>query len=108
MVKIILTEKADGAYELHAKGHAGYRNEGHDIVCAAVSILLYAMIESIDKNDICSPFVAFVEKGNSFIRVKPKEKSKGKLKGILHVICKGFELLQNNFPQNVKFTRFGG
>ena len=38
---IEVTLHKDGGYSLHSKGHAGAAPKGKDIVCAAVSVLMY-------------------------------------------------------------------
>lgn len=107
MVKIILTEK-NGAFELHAKGHAGYAEQGKDIVCAAVSILLFTLIESINESDLLQQPIVVQREGNTFIRLVPKIENTGKIRGVFDVVANGFILLQENFQKNVKFCRFGG
>lgn len=107
MVRITLTEN-NGAFELYAKGHAGYAKKGEDIVCASVSILLFTLIESIDENDLARKPVVVQREGNTFIRLVPKFENRGKIRGVFDVISNGFLLLQENFQKNVKFCRFGG
>ena len=34
--------------EFESKGHAGYAEEGHDIVCAAVSVLVINTVNSLE------------------------------------------------------------
>lgn len=48
MVKIIITKnKADEIIALEVDGHAGYADQGQDIVCAAASVLTLNTINSI-------------------------------------------------------------
>lgn len=104
MVRIRLEIGEDGTCELIANGHANYAERGKDIVCASVSILIYTLIESIDESDLSTPAVIDVREGETLIRVKPKDESRGKIRGVFDVISKGFELLGNNFQKNVKFV----
>lgn len=108
MTRIKVSLEKDGSFELHAKGHAGYARAGEDIVCSAVSILIFTMLESIDEKDLSFPPVVIMESGRTLVRVRPKNENRGKICGVFDVICKGFELLQKNFPKNVKFSRVGG
>jgi uncharacterized protein YsxB (DUF464 family) len=98
----------DGTCEIHAKGHANYAERGKDIVCASVSILIYTLIESIDERELSLPPVIEAKAGETLIRVKPKSENRGKICAVFEVIANGFELLQKNFPENVKFRRVGG
>lgn len=36
------------SYKLTASGHAGYAPEGYDIVCGAISILLFTLANALD------------------------------------------------------------
>ena len=46
----ITVKKRNGNYlEFVSKGHAGYAEEGQDIVCAAVSVLIINTVNSLEK-----------------------------------------------------------
>ena len=46
----ITVKKRKGTYlELISKGHAGYAEEGYDIICAAVSVLSVNLVNSIEE-----------------------------------------------------------
>lgn len=48
MITVTVTKK-NGAYaEFTSKGHAGYAEEGQDIVCAAVSALVINAVNSLE------------------------------------------------------------
>ena len=49
-----------------AEGHAGLAPHGEDIVCSAVSALLFALAEYVDLNDMSS--VARVDEGEAHIQ----------------------------------------
>lgn len=45
--------------QITVSGHAGYAEKGHDIVCAAVSILIYNLQNSIERltdDTVCFSF----------------------------------------------------
>lgn len=107
MICIEMSQKS-GVYTLETKGHAEYAEPGKDIVCAAVSILVFTLIESIDERDLSEPPMIEQESGKVLVRVKPKQSTEGKIRAVFKVIANGFELLQKNFPENVKFRRVGG
>ncbi len=82
MITIKLTDK-----RLEVRGHAGYSEPGKDIVCAAVSILIYTFVElnqAVVLTDV--PDSMIVDTSNADTRF----------------ISKGFELLQEQYPDNVK------
>ena len=46
----ITVKKRNGSYlDFLSKGHAGYAEEGQDIVCAAVSALIVTTVNSLDE-----------------------------------------------------------
>ena len=48
MIRITVTQK-DGAYvSVESEGHAGYAEEGQDIICSAVSALIVNTVDSIE------------------------------------------------------------
>lgn len=49
MIKVTVLEDSDRAVRgISLKGHAGYGEEGQDIVCAAVSALVFTTFNSIE------------------------------------------------------------
>lgn len=54
MTIITITKSKNGDYkEVVCKGHAGFAEAGHDIVCSAVSILVINTFNSIEKLTDC-------------------------------------------------------
>ena len=49
MIKVEINKKNNVIESIHCKGHAGYAEEGYDIICAAVSVLTVNTINSIEK-----------------------------------------------------------
>jgi uncharacterized protein YsxB (DUF464 family) len=49
MITITVRKSKNAYVSLEAKGHAGYAEAGHDIVCAAVSVLIINTVNSIEK-----------------------------------------------------------
>jgi Predicted ribosomal protein len=48
MIDITVFTKKDEYVGIESKGHAGYANEGEDIVCAAVSALMINTVNAIE------------------------------------------------------------
>lgn len=91
-------------HTLSVEGHAGYAEKGKDIVCAAVSILLYTlsyslagMEELIEDSDIQ------LEEGKSYIACKPKKGYRQNVDLIFWTCLNGFELLSENYPEHVSY-----
>ena len=95
-------QKRGRAFEFTAFGHSGFSERGKDLVCSAVSILVYTLIDSIDKDMLESDPVVVMESGDVLFRVVAKPEAEKEIDGVFRVIRKGFRLLENNFPANIK------
>lgn len=49
MITVEIRKSEEGYAGFSSKGHAGYAEEGYDIICAAVSVLTVNTINSIEK-----------------------------------------------------------
>lgn len=50
MTKITFYQREDGSFwRFHSQDHAGYAEEGQDLVCAAVSALVINFVNSLDE-----------------------------------------------------------
>lgn len=99
----ILIHKTKKSFEIHANGHAQYAEHGKDIVCAAVSILLYTLLEAIDPKDMERDMIVVLQPGSTFISMTPKTEKRDSVIGVLSFVETGFKLLEKNFPKNVCF-----
>lgn len=104
MITIKLDEYEDHK-ELFVKGHADYDVQGKDIVCAAVSILVYTLLESIDESILKRPVLAILNAGNTYVRVDLGNAENGHTEEAFNVVSNGFAILAKDFPKNVEFFR---
>ena len=79
-------EYSPDARRLRLTGHAGAGEPGRDIVCAALSILMYSLVASGAEGR--------VERGEAELLLPDRD---------VDVALCGFRLLAENFPQNVEF-----
>lgn len=79
-------EYSPAARRLRLTGHAGAGERGSDPVCAALSILVYALLDAGAEGR--------VERGEAELLLPAADASLA--------LC-GFRLLAENFPQNVEF-----
>lgn len=79
-------EYSPAARRLRLTGHAGAGERGSDPVCAALSILVYALLDAGAEGR--------VERGEAELRLPDRD---------VDVALCGFRLLAENFPQNVEF-----
>ena len=88
-------------YRLVVDGHAGYAEQGKDIVCAAASILFYTLRETLARHGI--PHEA--SDGDARVidaRVDPAFSFDADM--IFDTICTGYVLLADAYPDHVLFT----
>ena len=99
----------DLSVRLEVNGHSGYAESGKDIVCSAVSILTYTVAQllfEMNANDRLSksPTVKLCE-GDSLVEAECKDtKALEEAMRILHFAKAGYSLLQNSYPEYVKFV----
>lgn len=79
-------EYSPAARRLRLTGHAGAGERGSDPVCAALSILVYALLDAGAEGR--------VERGEAELTLPDADVS---------LALRGFRLLAENFPQNVEF-----
>ena len=48
MITVTVTKKNNSYTEFTSQGHAGYAEEGQDIICAAVSVLVINTVNSLE------------------------------------------------------------
>ena len=48
MITVTVTKKNNSYIEFTSRGHAGYAEEGQDIICAAVSVLVINTVNSLE------------------------------------------------------------
>lgn len=95
--------------EIDIRGHSGYAKNGSDIVCAGVSTLFYTLVETLFQSSdmlIERPYFKDSE-GRGLVSCKPKPEYEGNIYRTYQTILIGFEVLQKNFPKNVKFILTG-
>lgn len=87
-------------YTIDIEGHAGYR-PGMDIVCSAASVLGYTLINALSDIEADRVNVNTYEDGELHINIVPAEKDSEKVKIVIDTIMLGYELLAEQYPENV-------
>ena len=101
----ITVEKNGDRHILHIEGHAGYGTHGNDIVCAAVSILGYTLLNEL-----------LIMEERKQVKNVSYEEDNGKLliefsggdnavNTAYETILTGFEALQQNYSENISLKR---
>ena len=92
-------------YALEVTGHAGQDVKGHDIVCSAMSMLLYTLAQAITESERMleeSPTVKMKD-GNGYIKCRPKKLYEGNIARSYWTVLCGIELLAAEYPQYITF-----
>ena len=98
----------DLSVRLEVKGHSGYAEVGKDIVCSGASILTYTVAQLLFEMDASgrltkSPTVRLCE-GDALIEAECKDtKALQEAMRIMHFAEAGYSLLQNTYPEHIKF-----
>ena len=87
---------------LRLKGHAGFAEEGKDIVCASASALCNTFVEFLRQKDIA--FEYKLEKGNIEIKLTICEEMSG-LWEVVSFVAVGLYILACTYPKNIEFRR---
>lgn len=104
MTRVYFREYYD-RYLLIVEGHADYNKNGDDIVCAAVSVLVYTFLNML-KDEECDGRLKIrreaLRDGYFCVEVEPFDFSKEKTKGIVETIVMGLAMLNEEYPEFVK------
>ncbi len=98
-------------YMFTMSGHAGFAEQGRDIVCSAASILFYTACETvgmIGEEAFEDKPVFNIDDGkdgvSAYIRCTPKNDYKAVLDTVYQTIYNGYKLLSEGYPNNVRLT----
>ena len=84
-------------------GHSGYSEAGSDIVCAAVSVLTYNFVASLEKLlKIEAETVAREE--DAYLKVNVKEFANDDVQLLFRSLHLGLKEIEKSYKKNVKLT----
>lgn len=84
------------------RGHAGSAEAGHDLVCAAVSILMYTLIDAVsDRAETLMPSLRMAD-ALAEVRCSPAEEDRDTADTVMQTVFYGCERLAREFPQYVE------
>lgn len=94
-------------FSLRVNGHAGYAPKGQDIVCAAVTVLCYALggmlLRAQDEGLLHG--APEVELDDGEIRICCAPKARRPVRMIWDTALLGMEMVANEYPEFVQFER---
>ena len=95
MIRIRVTRMAGEIVSLVCQGHAGYAEEGHDIVCAAVSVLAFTCANALESVAGVQPKV---EEKDGFLSVFLPENAGHDAQTVMNTVLQGFRDLSDAYP----------
>ena len=88
------------------EGHAYSGEPGHDLVCAAASVLAYTLAGNVanmkDHGQVRAPVLDLVS-GKAEVSCNPVNRYKATVMLVFDAVCVGFELLASNYPDYIKY-----
>lgn len=108
MIEIIYDRKK---LSLKAKGHAKSGEAGHDLVCAAATILVYTLASNVEQmcanhSKVRRPVIKLAE-GDAKITCSPVHGMTAIATLTFDIVCSGFDLLAQKYPDNVRYSVVG-
>ena len=88
-MSLIIYEPYTPAIEI--LGHAGFGEPGKDIVCAALSVLMYTLVDAEPETEIVC--------GSGWARLTGRKEASGSF----GLIARGYRLMAQNYPEYVIF-----
>lgn len=101
----IRIERGKDVYEAGIVGHADYAQEGKDIVCAAISILVYVLESEVENNP--DVFVKRFDKQPGLVMVMLEFRDTERVNTVFDLFENGMRMLAENYPDHVKFEKSG-
>ena len=93
-------------HRVSVEGHAGSEEKGKDLICASASILAYTLADYVKKvkdEDKVKFDLTVIEEGDTIISCSPYYENKTEVTTVFDAICRGFELLARDYPDNISY-----
>ena len=103
MIKVVYHRDLN---KVTVEGHAQSGEEGHDLVCASASILVYTLAsfaKNTSKAKQSHKLVMKLKEGDAGVSCKPKSPYKPAITLVFDSICAGFEILARSYPDNITY-----
>lgn len=94
------------AHRLIVKGHANSGENGHDLVCASVSTLVYTLtanVEALIEEGYAKEPCIRLREGDAIIACKATPKRKAVIQLIFSAVCAGFLVLATDYPEYITY-----
>jgi len=85
-------------------GHAGYSDDGNDIVCAALSAITQSLLQTLkffESKGKCIVIKSDIREDIGTALFSFMSKSKSETDAILTMAITGYKMLENTYPKNI-------
>jgi len=106
MISVDVYAKAEHVQSFRVNGHADYDSSGQDIVCAAVSILVYNAINSCEK--LAGVFLDVNDMSDVLTCRVPSGERSNEVQLLLRSMIFGVEQLTEQYPEYVQLKTHPG
>lgn len=92
------------------KGHAHSAELGRDLICAAASALAYTLAENVNAlhlSGAAKNTIVQMREGDAEICCDAHRKMRSVATLVYDTVCRGFEILQEHYPEHVRYTVMG-
>ena len=96
-----------GKTALRVHGHAGVSRYGSDIVCAAASMLAFALAEAVQAEGLTVPPAVEAACGAFRLEVWPEAREQARAETMFDVARAGYRLLAERYPAYVRILSDG-
>lgn len=103
MTRVTGREYGDN-YIFIAEGHSGYGNRGTDIVCAGISTLVYAFINTLLDEEADKRIKIIrnvIRDGYVFLEIEKFDFSMERTNGIIDLFTTGLQMLSESYPDSL-------
>lgn len=94
-------------HKLTAKGHAKSAEKGKDLVCSAVSILVYTLAGNVqqmcENRNRCRRPEIKLDEGDAVVSCSPVHGMHAVTTLVFDAVCNGFEIIAKQYPQFVSY-----
>ncbi|EPZ48987.1 ribosomal-processing cysteine protease Prp [Alicyclobacillus acidoterrestris] len=101
MITFEILQQRDSVAGFRVKGHAGYSDSGSDIVCAAVSVLVYNAINSCER--FAGVALNVVDQGETLTCRLPLQPNES-VRLLINSLFYGVEQVAEQYPEFVRIT----
>ena len=101
MIRVQVRKKQDSYISFESIGHAGFAEEGQDIVCAAVSALIITTFNAMEKFT-AEQFTAEDRDGQVKVVFREENTNEGRL--LMDTLLLGLTEIREEYPEYLKVT----